>query len=75
MKTNPAALSARRQHTVVAPGVEKALVLWVEDMLANGHVVNGPVLTAKGKVLEEKFNVPPERCLKDRGWLQRFYKV
>ena len=47
------------------------------DLISDAAIltVNGPVLTAKGKVLEEKFNVPPERCLKDRGWLQHFYKV
>ena len=75
VKANPAALSARRQRVVVAPEVEKALVLWVDDMLANGCVVNGPVLTAKRKALEEKFDIPPERRLKDRGWLQCFYKA
>ena len=60
VKANPAALSAKRQHIVVAPEVERALVRWVQDMLANGHVVNGPLLTAKRKVLEEKFGIPPE---------------
>ena len=75
MKANPAALSARRQRVVVSPNVERALVLWVEDMLANGHVVNGPLLTEKRKALEEKFNIPPEKCLTDKGWLPGFYKV
>lgn len=75
VKTNPAALSARRQRVVVAPEVERALVLWVEDMLANGRVVNGPVLTAKRKILEEKLNVPPEKRLTDKGWLQGFYRA
>ena len=75
VKTNPAALSARRQCVVVAPDVERVLVLWVEDMLINGHIVNGPLLTAKCKILEEKFNIPPEKCLTDKGWLQGFYKA
>lgn len=75
MKANPAALSARRQRIVVSPKVERALVLWVEDMLANGRVVNGLLLTGKRKTLEEKFNIPPEKRLTDRGWLQRFYRA
>ena len=75
VKANPAALSARRQRVVVAPEVERALVLWVEDMLANGRVVNGPVLTAKQKTLEEKFDIPPEKRLTDKGWLAGFYKA
>ena len=52
VKTNPAALSARRQR-----------------------VVNGPLLTAKRKILEEKFNIPPEKRLTDKGWLSNFYKA
>ena len=75
VKANPAALSARRQRVVVAPEVERALVLWVNDMLTNSCVVNGPVLTAKRKILEEKFNVPVEKRLTDKGWLQGFYKA
>ena len=75
MKANPAALSARRQRVVVAPQVEQALVLLVENMLANGNVVNGPLLTAKRKILEEKFKIPPEKCLTDKGWLVGFYKA
>jgi hypothetical protein len=75
VKANPAALSARRQCVVVTPEVERALVLWVQDMLSNSRVVNGPVLTAKRKVLEEKFNVPPEKRLTDKGWLPGFYKA
>ena len=75
VKANPAALSARRQCVVVSPKVEKALVHWVQDMLANGHVVNGPLLTAKRKVLEDKFDVPFEKFLTDRGWLPGFYKA
>ena len=75
VKANPAALSARRQRTVVAPEVEQALVLWVNDMLSNSNVVNGVVLTAKCKALKEKFNVPPEKHLTDRGWIQGFYKA
>jgi len=38
-------------------------VHWVNDMLANSNVVNGTVLTAKRKALEEKFKVPPEKHL------------
>jgi len=75
VKANPAALSARRQRVVVAPEVEHALVLWVDDMLANSNVVNGTVLAAKRKALEEKFNIPPEKRLTDRGWIQGFYKA
>ena len=75
VKVNPAALSARRQRVVVSPEVERALVLWVDDMLANGRVVNGPLLTAKRKILEEKFDIPPEKRLTDKGWLQGFYKA
>ena len=75
VKTNPAALSARRQRVVVAHEVEKALLHWVQDMLANGRVVNGLLLTAKRKILEEKFNIPPEKRLTDKGWLSNFYKA
>lgn len=75
VKANPAALSARRQRVVVSPEVERALVLWVNDMVANSNVVNGTVLTAKRKALEEKFNVPPEKRLTERGWLGSFYKA
>ena len=75
VKANPAALSARRQRVVVAPEVKRALVLWVEDMLANSHIVNGPLLTVKRKILEEKFNIPPEKRLTDKGWLQCFYRA
>lgn len=75
VKANPAALSARRQRVVVAPEVEWALVLWVEDMLANSHVMNGPLLTAKRKILEEKFGIPPEKHLTDKGWLRGFYRA
>jgi hypothetical protein len=75
VKANPAALSARRQRVVVSPEVERALMLWVQDMLANGHVVNGPVFVAKRKILEDKFNVPPKKRLSDKGWLQSFYKA
>jgi hypothetical protein len=75
VKANPAALSARRQRIVVAPKVEKALVHWVQDMLANNRVVNGPLLTAKRKILEEKFCIPPEKHLTDKGWLASFYKA
>jgi hypothetical protein len=75
VKANPAALSARRQRAVVAPDVERALVLWVEDMLANGHILNGPLLAAKQKTLEEKFKIPPEQCLKGKGWIPGFYKA
>ena len=75
VKVNPAALSARRQRVVVSPEVERALMLWVDDMLANGHVINGPLLTAKRKILEDKFNVPPEKRLTDKGWLQGFYRA
>jgi hypothetical protein len=74
VKENPTALSTRRQQVVVSPEVERALVLWVEDMLVNGHVVNGPLLTTKRKAFEEKFGVPPERRLMDKGWLQGFYR-
>jgi hypothetical protein len=74
VKANPTALSTRRQRVVVSPEVERALVLWVEDMLVNGHVVNGPLLTTKRKAFEEKFGVPPERRLMDKGWLQGFYR-
>jgi hypothetical protein len=75
VKANPAALSARRQRIVVSPEVERALVFWVEDMLANGRIVNGPLLTTKRKILEEKFNVPPEKRLTDKGWLRCFCKA
>ena len=75
VKANPSALSSRRQRVVVAPEVEKALVHWVRDMLANGHVVNGPLLTVKRKALEEKFNIPLEKRLTDKGWLPSFYKA
>ena len=75
VKANPAALSARRRRVVVSPEVERALMLWVEDMIANGRVVNGPLLTTKRKSLEEKFNVPPEKRLSDKGWIQNFYKA
>ena len=75
VKANPAALSARRQRIVVSPEVEWGLVLWVKDMLANSNVVNGMVLTVKRKALEDKFNVPPEKCLMDRGWLGSFCKA
>ena len=75
VKANPAALSARRQRVVVSPEVERALVLWVEDMLANGRVVNGPLLTVKRKTLEERFDIPPDKRLSDKGWLQGFYKA
>ena len=75
VKANPAVLSARRQRVVVSPEVEKALVLWVEDMLANGRVVNGPLLTTKRKIFEDKFDVAPEDRLTDKGWLQGFYKA
>ena len=75
VKANLAALSARRQCVVVAPEVERALLHWVEDMLANSHVVNGPLLTEKRKDLEKKFNIPPEKRLTDKGWLSGFYKV
>lgn len=75
VKVNPAALSARRKRVVVSPEVERALMLWVDDMLANGHVINGPLLTAKRKILEDKFNVPPEKRLTDKGWLQGFYRA
>ena len=75
VKANPAALSARRQRVVVSPEVERALALWVEDMSANGNVVNGTVLIAKHKALEDKFKVPPEKHLTDRGWLPSFYKA
>ena len=75
VKANPAALSARRQHIVVAPEVERALVCWVQDMLANGYVINGPLLTEKRKVLKEKFGIPPEKCLTNKGWLPVFYKA
>jgi hypothetical protein len=75
VKANPAALSARRQCVVVSPEVERALALWVEDMSANGNVVNGTVLIAKRKALEDKFKVPPEKRLTDRGWLPSFYKA
>ena len=73
VKVNPASPPARRPRVVVSPDVERALVLWVNNMLANGCVVNGPLLTAKCKVLEEKFNIPAEKRLKDKGWLQSFY--
>ena len=75
VKANPATLSARRQHVVVAPEVERALLHWVEDMLANSCVVNGLLLTEKRKDLEKKFNIPPEKCLTDKGWLSGFYKA
>ena len=75
VKANPAALSARRQRVVVSPEVERALVLWVNDMVVNSNVVNGTVLAAKRKALEEKFNVPPEKRLTERGWLGSFYKA
>jgi hypothetical protein len=75
VKANPAALSARRQWVVVSPEVERALMLWVQDMLANGHVVNGPVLVAKRKILEDKFNVTPKKLLSNKGSLQSFYKA
>ena len=64
VNANPAALSAWRQRVVISPDVERALVLWVNDMLASGHGVNGPLLVAKHKILEEKFNVPAKKCLK-----------
>jgi len=51
------------------------LVLWFNDMLANSNVVNGTVLSAKRKALEEKFDVPPEKRLTDRGWLGSFYRA
>ena len=74
-KANPAALSARRQCVVVAPKVERALLHWVEDMLANSRVVNGPLLTEKCKDLKKKFNIPPKKRLTDKGWLSGFYKA
>lgn len=75
VKVNPAALSARRQRIVVAPEVERALVHWVQDMLSNGRIVNGPMMTSKRKILEDKFDIPPEKCLSDKGWLPSFYKA
>ena len=60
---------------MVSPEVERALVLWVEDMQANNLVINGPLLTAKRKTLEEKLNIPPDKHLSDKGWLQGFCKV
>ena len=75
VKVNPVTLSARRQCVVISPEVEQALMLWVDDMLANGHVVNGLLLTTKCKILKDKFNVPPEKHLTDKGWLQGFYWV
>jgi hypothetical protein len=75
VKANPAALSARRQRVVVSPEVEKALLLWVQDMLDNGHSLNGPLLTLKRKDLEKKFNVPQDRCLSSKSWVQNFFKA
>lgn len=40
MRANPTALSVRKQHVIVSPEVEQALVLWVKDMLANNHVTS-----------------------------------
>ena len=37
--------------------------------------MNGPLLVAKCKILEEKFDVPAEKHLKGKGWLPNFYKV
>ena len=67
VKVNPAALSARRQRVIVAPEIERALVLRVDGMLAGTDVVSGPVLTAGREVLEDKFDVPPRGTVVRQG--------
>jgi Tc5 transposase DNA-binding domain len=44
---NPNALSSKCPHTVTRPDVEKALVVWVQQMENKGETVSGPMLQAK----------------------------
>ena len=73
-KSNPNGMSSKRPRIVTRPDVERALVLWVKKMEARRETVNGPMLKAKRKFFEEKFNVPEDEQLGE-GWLGPFCKA
>ena len=70
--SNPNALSSKRPRVVTRPDVDRALWLWVQQMIQKGEVVNGPMLMAKQEVFEKALDVPEEDRLPGPGWIQSF---
>jgi Tc5 transposase DNA-binding domain len=72
---NPNALSSKCPHTVTRPDVEKALVVWVQQMENKGEMVSGPMLQAKQARFEDEFDVPERERLPGDGWVASFCKA
>ena len=75
---NPLVLSSKRPRVVTRPDIERALVLWVQDMEQRGKTVSGPMLREKRKRFENKFQVPEAERLLGESWVQSFcntYKI
>ncbi|KAF7966022.1 hypothetical protein HWV62_40479 [Athelia sp. TMB] len=75
LASNPTALSLKRVRVVTRPDVEKALVLWVQNIEEKGEQVNGPMLIAKREKFEKAMDVPEEQRMKSDGWVANFYKM
>ena len=73
--SNPNALSFKRPRIVTHPDVEKALVLWFQNIENKGETVTGPMFQAKRQMFEEKLNVPKEEHMLGDGWIASFCRV
>jgi hypothetical protein len=72
---NPSALSSKRPRVVTSPQVERALILWVQQMEHNGESVTGPMLREKRQRIEEELGIPEEERLPGDGWIVSFCKT
>ncbi|KAF9220335.1 DDE-domain-containing protein [Gyrodon lividus] len=72
---NPNALSLKCPHIVTRPDVERAPVLWVQQMENKGETVSGLMLWEKQSRFEEEFNVPENERLPGDGWIASFCKA
>ncbi|KAF9220388.1 DDE-domain-containing protein [Gyrodon lividus] len=72
---NPNAFSLKRPHIVTRPDIERALVLWVQQMENKGETVSGPMLQEKRSRFEEEFDVPENERLPGDGWIASFCKA
>ena len=75
VNAHPNALSTKWPCIVTHPDVEKALVMWVQEMEVHGESINGNMLQVKLTKFEEEFDVPERECLPGKGQIPSFCKA
>jgi hypothetical protein len=69
----PNAMLSKRARIVTRPDVERALVIWINQMEDKGEAVSGPMLREKCIHFKNAFDVPEAERLTGDGWLSPFY--